>query len=684
MTALSELTGLLPHGVCIQWNPVLLATHVVSDSLIALSYFSIPLSLFYLSWRRKHLANLPIAYLFSAFILSCGITHLFDILTFWHPLYIAQGFSKVITAILSVCTAIVLWPSIKWALTLPSPADLEAVNQALKLQVIRSEAVVEKLRIEVGERQIAEAALSHLNSTLEQQVEARTGELTKSEERYRSIVETAEEGIWIIDAEAKTTFVNPALTKMFGYTAEEMLGQCLVSFMDADSAALAKAKLQSPIEGREEKCEFKFIRKGGSVLWALVGCTPLSDINGDYAGALGMVTDITSRKEMEARLDLQLEKLRAEDRRKDEFLATLAHELRNPLTPVAIATSILEKEGISPDQFKWCVGSISRQTTHLKKLIDDLLDVSRINRGLITLVRKPIDLNPLLVEAIDMIAQRADGKGQRVTLYPLNETTLIEADSVRLIQVLGNLISNAIKFSPRNSVITVSATRDRSLARISIKDQGIGIKPEDQSDIFGMFSQIKEPRSPSNDGLGIGLYLVRHLIDLHGGHIEVKSDGIDKGSEFIIKLPLLNDDLTPPDAEAAKPTKVAKGLSILVVDDNLEAQATLAMYLELQDNHIHTASDGMKAIALAEAHKPQLMILDIGLPGIDGYEVCRHIRQQPWGKNMIIVALSGWGQKKDKQKAISSGFDEHFTKPLDLDALNAFLVQRESGRIWKK
>lgn len=678
MTALSELTGLLPHGVCIRWNAALLATHVVSDSLIALSYFSIPCSLIFLSWRRKHFANLPITYLFSAFILSCGVTHLFDILTFWYPLYIAQGLTKALTAVLSVSSAILLWPTIKWALTLPSPADLATLNQALQIQVSRSDAMVEQLRIEVGERQIVEAALSHLNSTLEEQVVTRTGELIKSEERYRNIVETAEEGIWLIDAEAKTTFVNPALTKMFGYTAKEMLGKSLMGFMDAESAAIAKMKLQSHNWGGEEKCEFEFLRKDGLILSALVGCTPLLDANGNYTGALGMVTDITPRKEMEARLDLQLETLREADRRKDEFLATLAHELRNPLTPIAIATGILQREGITPEQFKWCVGSISRQTKHLKKLIDDLLDVSRINRGLITLERQPVDLNPLLVDAVEMFAQKAEEKGQSITLFTLKDPIRIKADSVRLIQVLGNLICNAIKFSPRDTEITVSAMWDRSLTFISIKDHGIGIALEDQPKVFGLFSQIKEPRSPSNDGLGIGLYLVKHLIDLHGGQIEVQSDGIGKGSEFIIKLPLLIDEALPSDAEEAKPSQGAKGLRILVVDDNLDAQATLAMYLELQDNQVQTASDGLKAITLAEAQRPQLIILDIGLPDMDGYEVCRQIRQQPWGKGIVIVALSGWGQKEDKEKAFASGFDEHFTKPLDLSALEGFLERHNA------
>jgi len=677
MTAFSELTGLLPHGVCIRWNAALLAIHVISDSLIALAYFSIPISLIYLSWRRKHIANLPIFYLFSAFILSCGITHLFDILTFWHPLYIAQGVTKAITALLSITSAIALWPTIRWALTLPSHADLATLNQALQIQVSRSEAMVEQLRIEVGERQIAEAALSHLNSTLEEQVVTRTGELIKSEERYRSIVETAEEGIWLIDAEAKTTFVNPALTKMFGYTANEMLGQSLMGFMDANSASIAKTKLQSHNWGGEEKCEFEFLRKDGRILWALVGCTPLFDANGDYAGALGMVTDITPRKEMEERLDLQLVKLREEDRRKDEFLATLAHELRNPLTPVAIATSILEKDGITPEQFKWCIGSISRQTKNLKKLIDDLLDVSRINRGLITLERQPIDLNPLLVEAVEMFALKAEEKGQRITLHPLKGAPHIQADSVRLVQVFGNLLSNAIKFSPRDGEITLSAKRDRSIVIISIKDQGIGIAPEDQAEVFGLFSQIKEPSSPSNDGLGIGLYLVKHLIDLHGGHIDVQSEGVGKGSEFIIKLPLLNDETVPSDDEEAKPSEGPQGLRILVVDDNLDAQATLAMYLELQGTQVHTAPDGHQAIVLAEAQRPRLIILDIGLPGIDGYEVCRQIREQPWGKDIVIVALSGWGQREDKEKAFASGFDEHFTKPLDLGSLEAFLQQHK-------
>ena len=285
----------------------------------------------------------------------------------------------------------------------------------------------------------------------------------------------------------------------------------------------------------------------------------------------------------------------------------------------------------------------------------------------------------VLEDAVEAFRPQALTKGHQVTLDSSVGSSKVEADPVRLIQVVGNLISNAIKFTPREGRIAVTASRIGRSAFISVHDSGYGIEPENLEKIFGIFSQVKDAASISNEGLGIGLYLAKHLVDLHGGRIEVRSEGKDKGSEFIIQLPLRDEETELPSGEfKAKPLSAAKGLNVLVVDDNLDAQATLTMYLQIQGNQVEGASSGNEALHLAELIKPQLIILDIGLPDMDGYTVCEKIRQKSWGKDLIIIALSGWGQKEDKDKAQLSGFDEHFTKPLDLEALEKFMDQKIS------
>lgn len=498
------------------------------------------------------------------------------------------------------------------------------------------------------------------------------------------IIEASNDLIAFSPAEAdfngKVTYLNAAGRRLLGLSKDQPLGELNIKDAHPPSAyerIFREAIPQAMITGSWQGDNI-FLTKDGSLKeFSQLILAPRDPDTGEVLFLATVCRDISDRKRLESELTASVGKLEEADRRKDEFLATLAHELRNPLTPVAIATGILERDGITPEQFKWCVGSISRQTKHLKRLIDDLLDVSRINRGLITLERHPIDLYPLLVEVVEMFAPKATEKGQRITLHCEEGAIHINADPVRLLQILGNLISNAIKFSPRDAEITVSAIRDRNILQIAIKDQGIGIAPEDQGSVFGLFTQIKEPRSPSNDGLGIGLYLVKHLIDLHGGEIGVQSDGLGKGSEFTIKLPLEDAETVASDENESKPKAGAKRLRILVVDDNLDAQATLALYLGLQGNEVHTATDGLKAIAIAKSKRPQLIILDIGLPEMNGYDVCREIRQQSWGKRIVIVALSGWGQKEDKEKAIASGFDVHFTKPLDPAVFEDFLERQK-------
>ena len=496
-----------------------------------------------------------------------------------------------------------------------------------------------------------------------------------------AIIEASSDLIAIANFEGEVSYLNLAGRNFLGFSSEEPLMNYHIKDAHPDWAMERVLKEALPIALSEGSWhgDNVFIKRDGTLIdfSQLILC-PRDPFTGEALFLATVCRNVSDRKRLEAELTATISKLEDSDRRKNDFLSTLAHELRNPLAPIGVAVELLKIEGISREKYEWCLDVISRQTTQLTKLIDDLLDVSRINRGLISLNRKRIDLSALLPQGIKTLSLKVAEQGRRLTLRPFDGSVCISGDEVRIEQILGNLVSNAVKFSPRDTEIIVSATWDRTFVSISVKDQGIGIAPEHQAEIFGLFSQLKHLPSPSNDGLGIGLFLVRHLIELHGGQIKVQSDGIGRGSEFIFQLPILHDEIAPSDEADTQNTRFDTDLSVLVVDDNLDAQDALALYFELKGNEVHRASDGLEAVELAEAQRPQLIILDIGLPGLDGYNVCRKIREQPWGQQVVILALSGWGSQEDKNRALATGFDEHFTKPLDFGALRAFLEKHKA------
>lgn len=496
-----------------------------------------------------------------------------------------------------------------------------------------------------------------------------------------TIIEASSDLIAYANLEGQLTYMNATGRIMMGFDQEDVLGNLNIKDAHPDETyerimneALPVAMAKGIWHG-----DTTFQKRDGTLMeFSQLLLVPRDPVSGEAQFIATVCRDITERKRLEKELSETIAKLEEADRRKDVFLATLAHELRNPLAPITLSTEILKQEGCSPEQVDWCIGSISRQTHQLKKLIDDLLDVSRINRGLIRLEKSPVEISNILQDAVEAFRPQAQAKEHQLQLDLSVGTSKVEADPVRLIQVLGNLISNAIKFTPRGGRITVSASQNRGSVFISVADTGFGIGPENLEHIFGIFSQVNEVTSMSNEGLGIGLYLAKHLVDLHGGRIDVRSGGKDKGSEFIIQLPLREEESQVAANEMDIQSFVgANGLSVLVVDDNLDAQATLTMYLEIQGHHVKGASNGHDALSLAERLKPQLIILDIGLPDINGYEVCQNIRRQSWGNGLVVIALSGWGQKEDKDKAKLAGFDEHFTKPLDLFELAKFLEKKK-------
>ena len=359
-----------------------------------------------------------------------------------------------------------------------------------------------------------------------------------------------------------------------------------------------------------------------------------------------------------------VEKLKETDRRKDEFLATLAHELRNPLAPVLNSTAVIRQSGDDRDLIDRATAIMDRQLSHMVRLVDDLLDAARITTGKLELRKARVELSTLLTNAVEANRPLIDQMGHELTVA-LPPMTYVYGDPVRLTQVISNLLNNAAKYTDKGGQIVLAAAQQGDEAVITIKDSGVGIPADMQRRIFDTFAQVDRSLTRSQGGLGLGLTLVKQLIELHGGTVSVHSDGLGTGSEFTVRLPLAPDQAPADAAPIGKVTKALVRMRVLIVDDNLDAAESLATILRLQGLDVTSASDGYEALRMAESARPDVVILDIGLPGLDGYEVARRIRQQPWGAGMLLVAVSGWGQPEDKRRSAEAGVSHHLVKPVN-------------------
>jgi signal transduction histidine kinase/CheY-like chemotaxis protein len=383
---------------------------------------------------------------------------------------------------------------------------------------------------------------------------------------------------------------------------------------------------------------------------------------------------IISRNRAATARDRAEDALRESDRRKNEFLAILAHELRNPLAPIRNAAEILRRSWGDEHKVKPATEMIQRQVGYLVRLVDDLLDVSRISRGKIDLRREPTELGSVVQQAVETMRPTCDKFGHELTFRLPAEPTYMNADPVRLAQVIGNLLNNACKFTEKGGRIRLTVEREGPLAVIRVQDTGIGIAAEQLAPIFDMFTQVDVSLKRSTGGLGLGLTLVKSLVEMHGGTVEARSPGIGRGSEFIVRLPLLSE--TPPSRLETRAEPVATGgRSILVVDDNRDAAESLATLLRMAGHEVHIAHHGREAIELAASLPVDAILLDIGLPGLDGYEVAIRIREQPRGKDPLLVAVTGWGQEEDRRRSEDAGFDAHLVKPVDFAALTKLLAE---------
>lgn len=364
------------------------------------------------------------------------------------------------------------------------------------------------------------------------------------------------------------------------------------------------------------------------------------------------------------------------DRRKDMFLATLAHELRNPLAPIRNAVQVLRLKAPSTPELEWASSLIDRQTQQMTHLIDDLLDISRIALNKLELRRERVSLATVIQGAVETSRPLINQRGHQliVTLPP--ESMPLDAEPNRLAQVFLNLLNNAAKYTERGGRIWLTAERQGSDAVVSVKDTGIGISADMLPHIFEMYKQVQETLDRSEGGLGIGLALVKQLVEIHGGSIEARSDGLGQGSEFIVRLPIdLSAQLTRHEETDGIRAVSTSGLRILVVDDDRDSADSLCMMLRLMGNEPRTAYDGLEAVRTADEFRPDVVLLDIGLPKLNGYEAARRIREQQWGKNMVLIAVTGWGQDEDRQRSADAGFDSHMLKPVEISSLMNLLAE---------
>ncbi len=417
---------------------------------------------------------------------------------------------------------------------------------------------------------------------------------------------------------------------------------------------------------------YRVRRHDGEYRWAIDAGLPRFD-GEKFQGFVGCVFDVHERKTAEDANSRLVADLRYADHRKDEFLATLAHELRNPLAPIRNGLQIMRLAKGDQDATEQARLMMERQLGQMVHLVDDLLDLSRISRGKVELRKERMELAKAIQQAIETSRPAIEQAGHDLLIDVPPSPIYVDADVTRLAQVFSNLLNNAAKYTERGGRIRLAVHHHGADAIVSVRDNGIGIPSHMLPHVFEMFTQVDRNLERSQGGLGIGLSIVKRLVQMHGGSVEAKSDGHGMGSEFVVRLPVILSVIQPRTDEV-ETTESSSRRRILVVDDNRDAAVSLAMMLKLMGNEAKTAHDGLEALDVAAVYRPDMILLDIGMPKLNGYDAARHIREQSWGKSVVLVALTGWGQEEDRRKSKEAGFDSHMVKPIEPAALEKLLT----------
>lgn len=789
----SDFTSRWQSGSGWKVTPWLGWLHVWSDLAIWSACLATLVFFAVYTFRRMDLSHSRCLLLFGICIFAIGTTQLMEAVMFWWPAYRLAGLIKLMTAIVSWVSLVVLVP------------------QVTRGMAIRSQNETER---EIAARKRAEHALQQVNAELERRVQQRTADLTlaadalrEERELLRTTLRSIGDGVVVTDTRGHVTFLNGVAEKLTGWTTAEAKGLPLeqvfqivndfsrksienpaetaiqegtviglanhtiliskdrtelpidqsaapirgeaggvrgavVVFRDITERKRVLTKLRDqeerlrlaieatglgifdyspqtghqdwsdrckqiwglapndcvptdivvkvvqandrnavkkiidgsrdPVDQDEFVVEHRLLNSNGSERWILVrGKTIFEGTNGQRrpVRSLGTMLDITDRKQAE-------QALKEADRRKDEFLAILAHELRNPLAPIRNSLELMKHSGGDNQLIEMSRSTMERQLTQLIRLVDDLIDVSRISRNKLHLRKETVDFASIIECAVETCRSLAESANHTLTISLPSQPVLLHADAVRMSQVFGNLLTNSCKYTGRGGQISLTAERQGDELLTKIRDSGVGIPSDKLNDVFEMFTQVDRNLERTQGGLGIGLTLVKRLVEMHDGTVTAFSEGPGKGSEFVVRLPIVDelpDDQLKSDAPFENITITSR--RILVVDDNLDSAITLEMLLKLKGHEVHTAHDGEEAVQMAESARPELILLDIGLPKLNGYGVCQKIRQTPWGKKIFIVALTGWGQEEDRRKTKEAGFNGHLVKPIDQSTLAKLFVK---------
>jgi PAS domain S-box-containing protein len=549
--------------------------------------------------------------------------------------------------------------------------------------------------------------------------------LRESESFHRLIGELASDFAFHARIELNNQIVidsaTSGLKNVLGYRLDDLEHRPGLSLIHPEDRADIQDALSRAGAGDEVHGETRVIAKDGRVVHVEYRAHPERNPDGSLAGVLGAFRDISLQKQQQAALTAERQRLlvdiakrqaveaelrkakeeaerranEAEEARaavkdreqrlhyeaqlKDEFLATLAHELRNPLAPLRNVAEILRLEQLT-ETARQATGVMERQISQLVRLIDDLMDVSRITRGQLTLRRERVDLRSIIETAVETAQPQMSGAKVTLTVDLPEHPLTLDADATRISQVFLNLLTNAAKFTPPGGQVTITAKTNVDRVSVTVRDSGIGIDPQDQERVFGMFVQLNRDMRRSQTGLGIGLTLVKQMTELHGGGVAVWSAGLGKGTEFTVTLPLAVPIETPAPVPASD-SRERQRWKILVTDDSQDGADSLAFLLRAAGHEVHTAYDGHTAIRLAEELKPDVVLLDIGMPEVSGYDVARAIRREVWGRPMRLIALTGWGQAEHRRRSLEVGFDDHLVKPVELDVLENLLQMGSTAPI---
>ncbi|MEX1230495.1 MAG: PAS domain S-box protein [Planctomycetaceae bacterium] len=510
--------------------------------------------------------------------------------------------------------------------------------------------------VDITERKQAEAAMRN------------------SEIRFRSMANVTPAIIWTAASDGAITWSSDRWYEYTGISREANVREWPQVLHPDDVARCVVEWNQALAAGTDYEIEVRNRRYDGQYRWFLTRATPIRDPDGRIVEWYGSTTDIHDRKQAE-------ESLREADRRKDEFLALLAHELRNPLAPIRSGLELIKYVKDDPVKLEETRETMERQTRQLISLVDDLLDVSRITRGKLELRKRAVKLAEVVQCAVDSSQPHIEEARHHLTVELPPQSLVLDADPNRLAQVFANLLNNAVKFTPDGGEIRLSATREGDELVVTVTDNGIGIPAEMRERIFEMFTQVDRQQEKVHTGLGIGLTLVKSLVGLHNGGIEVRSDGLGKGSEFTVRLPIIIDapaeDVLSVQIASSEKKAATTLRRVLVVDDNKAAADMLSMVVKLLGNDVRTASDGRKAFEVAAEYRPDVVLMDIGMPIMNGFESAQAIRGQPWGKEIVLIALTGWGQDEDKRRSREAGFDQHLVKPPEPSQLRQILSEIE-------